>query len=205
MAGQAKINLNKLRIEMQGPMERAFREKATKIVTDKFNEAKQEFLEKFLDEDVTKELKKGPNATGGILGVPGNLYSFIGFDEGTQPIKILYDFLQEHIQIEKNPVYNKSRKVYSFRVNIPTRDEIASVTPMPWGTAVSWAFAVEEGISGLNHYLSNQRKAKKGKKKKVLGRSTGGIQIEGAIGGGADYTPVEYLTPLFKFLREALS
>jgi hypothetical protein len=201
----AKINYRQLKLEIDKGIERNFRQKAIEVAEHKFEEAKDEFLEKFLEHPISEELKGGIDEQSSMLGVPGSLFAFIGFDAGTNPIGELYDFLSEYIKINKTPTYNKSKSTFEFKIRIPSKETIADRTPMPWGTHRSWVFAIETGISGLNQYLSTQKYEETFGRSPAtpLGRSEGGIQIKVPVNGGG-FKPRRYMSNLLGFLEKAL-
>ncbi len=58
-------------------------------INDEFEKIKQKYIEEFNNHPITQEIKGGISANNisGTLNGITNLYSFIGFDEGTDPIK----------------------------------------------------------------------------------------------------------------------
>lgn len=62
----------------------------------KFNKIKQEMIKEFLSHPVTLEIMEGPNAANisGTLGGVSNLFAFIGFDQGEQPIAPILTLLE---------------------------------------------------------------------------------------------------------------
>ena len=54
----------------------------------KFKEIKAEMVKEFLASPITQEIMAGPSAANisGTLGGVSNLFAFIGFDQGEQPI-----------------------------------------------------------------------------------------------------------------------
>ena len=114
-------------------------------VKKKFDTIKQEMIKEFLGNPVTQEILAGPdtsNISGTLNGV-SNLFAFIGFDSGEQPIApILALFEKMTIKFER-------------------ADDIFAITPMPWATGRSWAQGIERGISGLG-YLLRKKKGRSG-------------------------------------------
>jgi hypothetical protein len=114
---------------------------------------KDTLISEFLDHPVTVELNNGPdsysNTSNTLRNSYGNLYSFIGFEKGTDPIKPILDiFLNIDIR-QVTTGDNLFITIYGF----PTPQKIWEATPMPWQDGRSWAKGIEEGISGLNYYL----------------------------------------------------
>lgn len=190
------INFKALEEILEEPIRKAALPIAMELAESRFDTAKSTFLKDFLSHPVSQELELGPKHEGGSLPV-GNLFGFIGFNEGEDPVGDLYKFLDEEIYLNKTATYDKAGRKFIFRVSIPSKDSIAEETPMPWGTARSWVFGIEAGIQGLNHYIFSQNRD--------LGRSTGGIQVKGATTlapGG--YKAQRYLSDLLNTLRATL-
>ena len=45
-----------------------------------------------------------------------------------------------------------------FMTTEPTREEVFSITPLPWANGRSWLDGIETGISGLGAYLYDRNK-----------------------------------------------
>lgn len=120
----------------------------TKKIEKEFNEVKKEFIEEFLSHPVTLEILAGPKdrqRVSGTLGGKANLFSFIGFNAGDDPIAPILELLQ-------NTSIQKTERGWS--ITIPTAQDIFAVTPMPWATGRSWARGIEAGIPGLGRLLN---------------------------------------------------
>ena len=117
-----------------------------------FQKKKNEMIAEFLNHPVTIELKSGIISQNirGTLGGDGNLFSFIGFQSGDDPIGPILKKLQE-ISFEQDGV--SIRKI-NYRVNMPLAAEIFAETPLPYFSGRSWAKGIETGISGLGFYLN---------------------------------------------------
>ena len=148
MARRLPADVQKI-IDSQSP--RFLRKDFNDIIQDKFNTIKNQLIQEFLSHEVTKEIKAGPNAsnTSGTLNGKGNLFSFIGFNEGDDPIQDILNILEsiEVKFIKDIPSGNQ------FIINFPESNEIFAATPMPWASGRSWAKGIESGISGLGYYL----------------------------------------------------
>ena len=126
-----------------------------KIFQRAFQKKKNEMIAEFLNHPVTIVIKKGTNASnisGTLGGGSGNLFSFIGFNSGDDPIEPILKILQS-VTFD---YVNSSKKTINYRVNIPTAKDIFAVTPMPWAPGRSWAKGIESGISGLGFYLRKE-------------------------------------------------
>ena len=66
-------------------------------VVKAFEKIKREMILEFMNHPVTREILGGPNASNesGTLDGYGNLFSFIGFNEGEDPIEIILDLLND--------------------------------------------------------------------------------------------------------------
>ena len=113
----------------------------------KFDKIKSQMIEEFENHPVTVEIKEGPSAknTSGTLNGYGNLFSYIGFEDGDDPISPVIELLDKTtVQFSRlsndGPIWN---------VFMPAKQDVWDVTPMPWAAGRSWAKGVESGISGL--------------------------------------------------------
>ena len=77
--------------------------RARQIANDKLNEEKFNLIQNFANHPVSTEIAAGPNAgnSSGTLGGYGNLFSFIGFSAGQDPVKDWINLLQNKIKILK--------------------------------------------------------------------------------------------------------
>ena len=161
-------------LQRQAP--RLLKHKFKKEVDKKFKIIKSEMIKEFLQLPVTQELIQGPNAPNisGTLGGVINLFAFIGFDKGDQPIMPIIQLL-ENTSIQFNKELRKDKNIgISYNVNLPTAEQIFALTPMPWAVGRSWAKGIETGISGLGYLL----------RKNSRGRSGSAIQSRVKVRGG---------------------
>lgn len=164
-------------------------------IEEQFDKIKQKYIEEFLNHPVTQEIKGGISANNisGTLNGITNLYSFIGFDEGTDPIKPIEDLLQKS---NYRIIFNNNSIDSTIIFDIPTAAQIFSVTPMPWAIGRSWARGIESGISGLGYYL----------KKKKNSRSGFGIQSStNQVRVGASYKNTKYISDLINRFNKELT
>lgn len=147
----------------------------------RFYNAKRMMLREFDRHDITQEILAGPDTVNisGTLDGYGNLFSFIGFDEGSDPVSPLRKLLDEGTSL-KQTIYRQG--IWYFRVYIPDKDAVSNVTQMPWERGNSWAYAVESYISGLSHYMYRKNAGPQS-------RSGSGLQI--GVSGNNNY--YEYL------------
>ena len=123
-------------------------------IRDKFKNIKNELIKEFLSDPVTIEILQGASGSNisGTLGGVSNLFAFIGFDSGEQPISPILQYL-ENIQLTYKQEIRKRGIGVEFEVSLPTAQDIFAITPLPWATGRSWAEGIERGLSGLGYLL----------------------------------------------------
>lgn len=158
-------------------------------------EAHMEMLKAFESHPVTKEIKSGPDGynQSGTLGGYGNLYSFIGFEEGMDPIEPIRKILKKTLKVRAIPANHKSM-VMNFLVELPSKEELFAASPMPWATGRSWIDGIEKGISGLGEYLNTTS---------FSSRSGEGVQAKNKIRGGG-FRNTKYLSEILNNLKNNL-
>jgi hypothetical protein len=177
------------------------KELARKQALKSFEMKKRKLLSDFDNHSVTREIKAGPRATNssGTLGGHGNLFSFIGFDSGYDPISPVRDLLVQETRLLKSPKVNTRGDdiVFEFGVRYPTKDRLASVSPMPWEPG-SWLLKIEKGISGVGHYIY------KSFLEGVASRSGTGVQSKKKINSGMMYRRTSYISLILNTFRASL-
>lgn len=159
-----------------------------KIVRLNFEKIKTEMIKEFLNHPVTKEIKDGPQAQNisNTLGGYGNLFSYIGFYDGEDPIEpILEEFQKSTIVfsrlVDGGAVWN---------IYMPAKEDIWEVSPMPWAEGRSWAKGIEIGISGLGEYFYTLRGGLQNS------RSETAIQVKSKLRGKSRFKNVKYISDL---------
>ena len=148
----------KLPIDVQNTLKKqvpkAVRKDFEKETKKKFREIKQEMIKEFLSHPVTAEIMGGPSSSNisGTLGGVSNLFAFIGFDQGEQPISPILTLLEGVDLIYDKEIRSKGIGV-SFNASLPDAETIFAVTPLPWATGRSWAEGIERGLSGLGYLI----------------------------------------------------
>lgn len=139
-------------LQRQAPKE--LRRDFEKEIKDKFKKIKNELIKEFLSDPVTIEILQGASGTNisGTLGGVSNLFAFIGFSSGEQPISPILQSL-ENIQIKYNKEIREKGIGVEFDISLPTAQDIFSITPLPWANGRSWAEGIERGLSGLGYLL----------------------------------------------------
>lgn len=200
MPARATVNTTQLKflVEKQITQTRAFRQAALAKANNLFATTKEEFLESFDDNSITEEIKDGPEATSSFLpGDYGNLFSFLGFPAGSEPTDDLREFLDANIRLIKEPVTGE--RTYTFRVRLPSKEDLASATPMPWGTSRSWLYAIEKGIPGFNKYFFDLSR----EFDEEVSRSGPAVQFKKPLRSGS-FAGRGYITPLLAAFRRNL-
>lgn len=163
-----------------------------------FDQSKRQLLEDFVSHPVTKEIEAGPdtkNTSNTILGA-GNLYSFIGFESGSDPVGRVYDLLNRgtYLSGRRAKVVRKTKnRIYlGFKVVHPTEVELAAVSKMPWEPG-SWLFKIERGMSGLGYYIYE--------KYIKASRSGTGIQADGKVRTGM-FKRTKYMSAILNTFKK---
>jgi hypothetical protein len=151
-----------------------------------FEKIKREMILEFMNHPVTREILGGPHATNesGTLDGYGNLFSFIGFSKGDDPIKPILDLIHKS-KIEHS---NTANSGIMFTIFIPSKQDIFDATPLKWASGRSWSEAIERGLSGLGYYLNRDYIEES--------KSGTGIQVKSNLRKGAKYKPVKYISAL---------
>ena len=156
---------------------------------------KEKALVELLSHPVSREIQAGPSASNssGSLGGYGNLFSFIGFSSGSQPVTPLLQLIKSSIKLETlRRSKSKGQNIFfGFKVNIPSRAQIANATPMPWEGG-SWVDGVENGMSNFSYYMY---------KRFGEGRSGWGFQADHEL-RMAVFKPTQYVNGILANFRE---
>jgi hypothetical protein len=159
------------------------------IIESQFKVAHGKLMQDFESHAITRELKRGP-ASKNLSGTlpEGNLFGFIGFEIGDDPVYELQNLLQRTDILIKRRKFGSFGFVWSFAVNIPTLKDLYAVTPLPWAKGASWLQQLEgQGIANLGQYMHTQSPP--------AGRSGAGIQSGRESGGSLKK---QYIKPLLK-------
>lgn len=174
------------------------KENLEKKVFFAFENIKKDIINEFLQHPVTKEIQDGPFArnTSETLDGYGNLFSYIGFYNGDDPIQPILEVFQKSTirfsrLIDGGVVWN---------VFIPAKEDIWEVSPMPWAPGRSWAKGIETGISGIGQYFYSLRK------EMPESRSETAIQSKKNIGRKTRFKNVKYISAILaNFEKKILS
>ena len=185
----ARVNIRGLQAEIAQKGYKIFKPAAEVRIRNVLAKEKRKLLGDFDSHPITQEIEGGANGGNGsnTLGGYGNLFSFIGFESGADPISPIRSLLAKSIQIKS---FRKKRNILGFKLKFtaPTIEEIKMVAPMPWSTD-NWVEAVERGISGLGQYLYSNSKSYN------VSRSGPAIQLDVELPSrGGNSSPKDYMT-----------
>ena len=181
---------------------------------DRFGDLKEKMLEEFDEHPITQELIEGSNDPLGAENISntlhgrGNLFTFIGFQRGTNPVEGVREISDNFTTLRKAPdVSDTDTGIrFKFPISVPSRDELEDATPMPWGTAKSWFFRVEKGgIRGLNYYIywkmiDNEEVSRSGAG--TMAKTRDGKRLVKLR--DLEFQPMPYFTPILKkFIEKA--
>lgn len=187
-----KINTKNLYSKVSN--NKKFQQQVNKKVQLTVENNKKLALQELENHPVTQEIMSGPGARNGsgTLGGYGNLFSFIGFSDGTDPISPLSKLIKTATMVKKirGDVAGKQIKL-KFQLFTPNREQIRLASPMPWEGG-SWAEGIEEGISGFSYYMY---------KKFNAGRSGMGLQTDHEL-GKAIFTPKKYISEIIENFKK---
>tara|TARA_R100001463_G_scaffold110410_1_gene165166 strand:- start:889 stop:1515 length:627 start_codon:yes stop_codon:yes gene_type:complete len=183
-----------------------FQQLAYKLAKERAAKIKKEVIEDFNNHPVTKEVAQGPKGMSShLLGGSGNLFGFLGFEQGSKPVMILREVLRNSFEVnrQKMRVTSLKKNVFTveFDVSIPTDQQIDSVTPLPW-TTKSWVKGVEKGITNYSKTIFQPRKGV-GSLYQTHSRSGVALQTDRSI-NFIKFTPTPYITEILKKARRNL-
>lgn len=187
--------------------------KVEAMVLKEFEVIKKAMIQEFEMHPVTIEIDSGPNSsnTSGTLGGYGNLFTFIGFEDGENPLRQVRARLKETI-LRKTSYKNG---VFDFITTEPTKEELYSMTPLPWISGQrSWMDGIETGLSGLGFYLYKEGKSISKSRSGPAIQLKGGKKSESAFGsnttGGAiglqrsRYQRVSYISSILRNFNKSI-
>ena len=168
----------------------SIKDQAFQQAQNEMSKIKQELLEDYNDHPVTKELEAGAdseNISQTLNGI-GNLTTYIGFQEGSNPTEPVRDKLKTVTLNPKGKVSdNDSNLSFEFDVIAPSIEEIESVGSLPFEQGNSWIRGIENGISGFGAYIYGRmfKNSRSGK----------GLQGRKSFRQG-DFRPVSYMNEI---------
>jgi len=193
--------------------------KATKVKQAAFIAAKRQvsmstekMLKDFDSHKVTKEIEDGEstNNSSNLLYGYGNLFSFIGFNEGDDPIGLVRNILRNTKLMNKSATngspYGKGKILFRYLVKIPSLQELYEKTEYPGETrSGSWLEGIESGLYGLRSYLYNDD----GSFEEYGSRSGTGLQAKAGqkvvIIRKGEARSIKYITQILKDFARSLN
>jgi hypothetical protein len=158
---------------------KVFKTEMRKKVIKPFESSKNKLIKDFKSHPVTKEIEGGPSAgnSSGTLGGYGNLFTFIGFVFGSSPTQVVERMLRGQVNLGKVKKSRFQRKnvTVNVQLDVPSKEQFAVATPLPFESGRSWLYGIETGISGFGNYMY---------KKWQTSRSGMGIETKKKIRGG---------------------
>lgn len=172
------------------------RRSVEKKITASFDKIKNEIIAEFLNHPVTQEIQNGPNSANisGTLNGYGNLFSYIGFEDGEDPISPIVEEFEKSTIAFSGLVDGGAM----WTIFLPAKEDIWAVSQMPWATGRSWAKGIETGISGVGYYLYTERK------NLPNSRSGTAVQISTKI-GRPRFRNVKYISDILAKFEKKIS
>tara|TARA_Y100001972_G_scaffold128153_1_gene187713 strand:- start:2411 stop:3043 length:633 start_codon:yes stop_codon:yes gene_type:complete len=193
---QVTVNAKELLKELTVDNDRAMGRTIRNFVEPKLQKKQDRLVKNFKTSKITLELKAGPTASNssGILGGYGNLFSFIGFDAGTDPTEVIEKIFEQKFRFRVRRI-NKTGK-YKITFFIPSIEEIYGLTPLPWASGSSWVDGIEKGMSNVGSFLYSSRGFEQS-------RAGTGIQAKNKS-SGVTFRNTPYITKLLNNFKRTL-
>lgn len=197
--GNFKVTLNRRQLEkdifVKG--EKILIRKLQPIIDERVRDIQQDMVNEFETHPVSQEIAAGNDAsnTSGLLGGYGNLFSFIGFDAGENPIAPISRILKKRIYSKIQRRNNNGS--FNLTIFAPDKDEVYADAQVGWMGDRSWADGIEKGIAGLNRFLYDEDGFKNS-------RSITGVQTKNSIiSSSAGRTP--YISSIINNFKKRLA
>ena len=164
--------------------------KVREIAERQLKKEKERLLGDFESHAVTREIMSGPNSENlsGTLAGYGNLFSFIGFSQGSNPVSPVRRMLSQMTKIRDIRKAAGNNPKINIKIQIPSIEDFREVAPMPWEPGRSWVEGIERGISGFSYYINSSRPSS---------RSGKGIQTDKRIRVMA-YKNIKYMSEIIR-------
>jgi hypothetical protein len=201
--GTARIDKSALLEAIGNQAGKYFITEAREAAVQDAQEAKDNTIEYFENHKVTKELQRDAYTQDSILPY-GNLFSLLGFDEGTDPTEGLKEALEDNIEVVFEPTkyVNAKTGVFRYYFNIlgPDKKDINAYTATAasvsrWIQGDSWVYQIEEGVSNIAQYLFDLNR--------VFSKSHSGpaIQVKADVHPGLEWSGTPYISQILDFLE----
>ena len=188
----AKINIKGLQKEIAKQYSHKFKKQIEKQIISDVEKVKKQLIKDFDSHSVTTDIEAGPSAS----NVPGggSLFALIGFEAGDNPTDRLRAFLLSSLKVKVNNI-SRNEVGFSFILDVPTKDEMDAISPLPWAAGRSWIDEIERGVSGLGRFLVKQSPSS---------RSGSAIQVDGQVRQSA-MAGKPYMTQIIKNLLKNIT
>lgn len=173
------------------------------LVEEAFEEKKNAMVAEFQSHPVTQELSNEDSRNISLtLAGYGNLFGFIGFNKGFDPIGPVEEKLKELVSLISVSFDSSSASV-KIKYNAPELDDFSSVAAYQgWREGGNWLKGIERGIAGLQYFRTTL-----GEKDK--GRSGAGFQMKGKAkpysGGANRFDNKKYMTSIINNFKTSLA
>jgi hypothetical protein len=182
-------NSTRVSINKQLRNETQLSNQARKIIENEFRNIHSKLMNDFESHPVTRELRSGassPNYSQTLS--EGNLFGFIGFTLGEDPISDIERMLENTDIFIKNKKMGQFGFIWTYIVTSPSMSDLYRSTPMPWANGSSWLRELEgRGIPNIGQYMY---------KRSSVSRSGAGVQNKNRPEGGRVKIP--YIKELLK-------
>lgn len=172
-----------------------FRAEVRKILKENFDEKKQVFLFNFDNHPVTQEVGNPESANiSNTLGGYGNLYGFLGFFQGTDPVGPVRKLIDRVTRFRG--VQFRGENAF-LKYDVPELDDFDSVAALEWDTK-NWVKGIERGVSGFQSFMAE-----------AGGRSGKGFQIKSKVtpftGAINKFKNTKYMSRLINDFKASLT
>lgn len=198
------LNERLLRVAVAKQAERVLIKKVRPLIELDYESKKEQFIEAFNSDPVTQEIEGGPSAfsnIGPLATAGGNLFSFLGFEAGKEPVGALREYLTRSIELGRTRagVVKGSKVVFSTPVAFPTVAEVDAFVATNSETKLDWdrrpfTSVLANGVPGLPNFIFDEEKGF------ASSRSGPAIQSKGKVRNGS-LGPIPYIGPLLANLK----
>lgn len=198
------LNERLLRVAVAKQAERVLIKKVRPLIELDYESKREQFMEAFNSDPVTQEIEEGPSAfsrVGPLATAGGNLFSFLGFEAGKQPVGALREYLERSIELGRTRagVVKGSKVIFSTPVKFPTVAEVDSFVAANPETRLDWdrrpfTSVLANGVPGLPNFIFNEEKGF------PTSRSGPAIQSKGKVRNGS-LGRIPYMGPLLAHLK----
>jgi hypothetical protein len=210
----ARINFKRLKQQVAQQAGPRITTVVDRVLDRKYERSRKIFLDSIRNHPISQELEAGPEAennskTLGNVKNGGNLFSFFGFPEGSVPIELLMDYLEDKENVKRNPTKRtrgKKEITYSSSVDLPDIRTLESLTSKGEPAHITdkysnqgWIYGVRRQHPGYPRYIYDVVERFK------KSRSGTAVQLEGIVRQGSFFARSEYLSKEIRDFRKNLN